>query len=129
MAKTLSYGVPCYNSAEYMDVCIRSLLATGDDIEVLIVDDGSTDDGATLERAQAWQEQEPDRVRAIHKGNGGHGSAVNTALANATGTYFKVVDSDDWLDPGCHGSSDGLPALPSGGSSKRYGHGHRQLRL
>ncbi len=112
MAKTLSYGVPCYNSAEYMDVCIRSLLATGDDIEVLIVDDGSTDDGATLERAQAWQEQEPDRVRAIHKGNGGHGSAVNTALANATGT-----------------SSDGLPALPSGGSSKRYGHGHRQLRL
>ena len=53
MAKTLSYGVPCYNSAEYMDACIRSLLATGDDIEVLIVDDGSTDDGATLERAQA----------------------------------------------------------------------------
>ncbi len=98
MAKTLSYGVPCYNSAEYMDACIRSLLATGDDIEVLIVDDGSTDDGATLDRAQAWQEREPDRIRAIHKQNGGHGSAVNTALANATGTYFKVVDSDDWLD-------------------------------
>lgn len=98
MAKTLTYGVPCYNSAEYMDKCIQSLLATGDDIEVLIVDDGSTDGGATLQRAQAWEEREPERVRAIHKPNGGHGSAVNTALANATGIYFKVVDSDDWLD-------------------------------
>lgn len=98
MQKTITYGVPCYNSAEYMDACITSLLATGDDIEVIIVDDGSNDEGATLEKAQAWEEREPERVRAIHKENGGHGSAVNTALAHATGSYFKVVDSDDWLD-------------------------------
>lgn len=98
MQKTISYGVPCYNSAEYMDKCIQSLLDTGDDIEVLIVDDGSTDEGATLAKAQEWEKRFPDKVRAIHKENGGHGSAVNTALANATGLYFKVVDSDDWLD-------------------------------
>lgn len=98
MQKTISYGVPCYNSAEYMDTCIESLLATGDDIEVLIVDDGSTDDGATLAKGRSWEERYPDTIRLIHKDNGGHGSAVNTALSHATGLYFKVVDSDDWLD-------------------------------
>lgn len=94
--KTVTFAVPCYNSAGYMDTCIESLLACGDDIEVLIVDDGSTD--ATAEKADAWEAREPDRVRAIHQENGGHGSAVNTGLANASGLYFKVVDSDDWLD-------------------------------
>ncbi len=98
MRKTITYGIPCYNSAAYMDVCIESLLKTGDDIEILIVDDGSTDDGATLAKARAWEERHPDLIRAIHKENGGHGSAVNTALSHATSTYFKVVDSDDWLD-------------------------------
>ncbi len=98
MQPTITYGVPCYGSADYMDVCIQSLLDTGEDIEVIIVDDGSDDGGKTWERAQAWEQAEPRRVRAIHKENGGHGSAVNTALSNATGLYFKVVDSDDWLD-------------------------------
>ena len=95
--KTITFAVPCYNSASYMDKCIESLLACGDDIEILIVDDGSTKDN-TAEKADEWQERHPDIVRAIHKENGGHGSAVNTGLANATGRYFKVVDSDDWLD-------------------------------
>lgn len=98
MQPIITYGVPCYNSADYMDVCIKSLLQTGEDIEVLIVDDGSTDEGRTWACAQAWEKAEGTRVRAIHKENGGHGSAVNTALANAHGLYFKVVDSDDWLD-------------------------------
>lgn len=98
MQKTISYGVPCYNSAEYMDTCIESLLATGDDIEVLIVDDGSTDDGVTLAKGRSWEERYPGTIRLIHKDNGGHGSAVNAALSHATGLYFKVVDSDDWLD-------------------------------
>ncbi len=80
-----------------MDKCIESLLAVGDDIEIIIVDDGSTKDN-TAESADAWQERHPDIIRAIHKENGGHGSAVNCGLAHATGTYFKVVDSDDWLD-------------------------------
>lgn len=94
--KTVSFAVPCFNSAEYMDKCIESLLKCGDDIEILLIDDGSSDD--TLKKAKEWEERYPDIVRAIHKENGGHGSAVNTGIDNATGLYYKVVDSDDWLD-------------------------------
>lgn len=94
--KTLSFAVPCYNSAEYMDKCIDSLVKCGDDVEVMIVDDGSSDD--TLKIAKEWEERYPTIVKAIHKENGGHGSAVNTGLEHATGLYYKVVDSDDWLD-------------------------------
>ena len=95
--KTLTFAVPCYNSAEYMDHCIESLLVAGDDIEIIIVDDGSTkDDTAAI--ADSWAERYPDIVKAVHKENGGHGSAVNAGLAHATGLYYKVVDSDDWLD-------------------------------
>ena len=98
--KTISFAVPCYNSAEYMDKCIESLVACAegkDDIEILIVDDGSTKDD-TPQIADQWQERFPLLVKAIHKPNGGHGSAVNMGLENASGVYFKVVDSDDWLD-------------------------------
>ncbi|MBP3867395.1 MAG: glycosyltransferase family 2 protein [Eggerthellaceae bacterium] len=98
--KTISFAVPCYNSADYMDKCIESLLACDngtDDIEILIVDDGSTKDN-TAQKADEWHERYPETVYAIHKENGGHGSAVNTGLEYARGRYFKVVDSDDWLD-------------------------------
>lgn len=95
--KTISFAVPCYNSAAYMDVCIESILKCGEDIEIIIVDDGSTKDD-TAAKADEWQERHPDIIRAMHQENGGHGQAVNTGLANATGYYFKVVDSDDWLD-------------------------------
>ena len=100
--KTISFAVPCYNSAGYMDKCIESLLACGgsqgiDDIEILIVDDGSTKDD-TPQKADEWQRLHPGVIKAIHQENGGHGEAVNSGLANATGVYFKVVDSDDWLD-------------------------------
>lgn len=95
--KTLSFAVPCYNSAEYMDKCIESLLKCGSDIEIIIVDDGSTKDD-TPEIADKWQEKHPDIIKVIHKPNGGHGSAVNAGLKAAEGLYFKVVDSDDWID-------------------------------
>lgn len=96
--KLITYAIPCYNSAEYMDTCVKSILACGrDDIEVIIVDDGSTKDD-TLAKAQAWEQTHPGIVRAIHQENGGHGAAVMTGLENARGLYFKVVDSDDWLD-------------------------------
>ena len=95
--KTISFAVPCYNSAAYMDHCIETLLACGDDVEILIVNDGSTRDN-TAEKADEWQRRYPDVIRALHKENGGHGSAVNIGLENAKGRYFKVVDSDDWLD-------------------------------
>lgn len=95
--KLITFAVPCYNSAEYMDKCIQSLLKAGEEAEILIVDDGSTKDN-TAEIADKYQADYPTIVRAIHKENGGHGDAVNVGLKNAVGRYFKVVDSDDWVD-------------------------------
>lgn len=100
LMKTISFAVPCYNSASYMGTCIESLLACDegkDDIEIIIVDDGSTKDN-TAEVADEWAAKYPGTIRAIHQENAGHGGAVNTGLAAAEGRYFKVVDSDDWLD-------------------------------
>lgn len=95
--KTISFAVPCYNSADYMEKCVDSLLPCGDDIEIILVNDGSTKDN-TPEICDRLAEEHPGIVRAIHKENGGHGSAVNYGLDAAEGLYFKVVDSDDWLD-------------------------------
>ena len=95
--KTVSFAIPCYNAAEYMDKCIESLLKCGDDIEIIIVNDGSTKDD-TGEKAHEWEHRYPGIIRAIDQENAGHGGAVNTGLAASTGLYFKVVDSDDWLD-------------------------------
>ncbi len=100
MNKTITFGVPCYNSAEYMDKCITSIVegsACAPDVQVVVVDDGSTKDD-TLAHAQAWHERYPDIVDVVHQENGGHGRAVMCALEHARGTYFKVVDSDDWVD-------------------------------
>ena len=93
--KLLSIAIPSYNSEAYMSKCIDSLLIGGEDVEILIVDDGSTD--RTAEIADEYAAKFPTIVKAIHKENGGHGSAVNAGIANATGIYFKVVDSDDWV--------------------------------
>ena len=95
--KILSFAVPCYNSAAYMRHCIDTLLAGGDEVEILIVDDGSTKDN-TAEIADEYERKYPGICRAIHQPNGGHGEAVNTGIRNAQGLYFKVVDSDDWVD-------------------------------
>ena len=94
--KLLSIVVPCYNSQDYMEKCVDSLLIGGEDVEILIVDDGSKD--ATAEIADQYEKRFPTIIRAIHQENGGHGSAVNAGIANAAGMYFKVVDSDDWVD-------------------------------
>ena len=79
-----------------MSHCIESLLPGGEDVEILIVDDGSKDDTARI--ADEYQDKYPGIIKAIHQENGGHGEAVNTGLAHASGYYFKVVDSDDWVD-------------------------------
>ena len=94
--KLITFTVPCYNSAAYMDKCIQSLLPAGEDAEIILVDDGSTDETGAI--ADRYAEQYPSVVRVIHQENGGHGEGVNQGLSNALGLYFKVVDSDDWLD-------------------------------
>lgn len=95
--KLLSIAIPCYNSAAYMENCIRSLLPGGDEVEILIVDDGSQKDN-TGEIADRYERKYPGICRAIHQENGGHGAAVNAGLREATGIFFKVVDSDDWVN-------------------------------
>lgn len=94
--KLLTFAIPCYNSQDYMEHCINSILPGGDDVEILIIDDGSKD--RTAEIADDYEKRYPGIVRAIHQENGGHGEAVNAGIRNATGLYFKVVDSDDWVD-------------------------------
>ena len=94
--KLLSVAIPSYNSQDYMEHCIESLLKGGEDVEIIIVDDGSTD--RTSEIADSYAVKYPNIVKAVHQENGGHGEAVNAGLRNATGLYFKVVDSDDWVD-------------------------------
>ncbi len=95
--KLLTFAIPCYNSESYMEKCIESILPGGEDVEILIVNDGSKD--RTAEIADAYAAKYPTICRAIHQENGGHGEAVNAGIRNATGLYFKVVDSDDWVDP------------------------------
>lgn len=100
MAKTITFGIPCYNSAEYMDRCISSIVegsGAASDVQVVVVDDGSTKDD-TLAHAQSWHDRYPDIVTVVHQENGGHGRAVMAAIEHAEGAYFKVVDSDDWVD-------------------------------
>ena len=94
--KLLSIAIPCYNSEAYMEKCIESLLKGGEDVEILVVNDGSSD--RTAEIADAYAEKYPTIIKAVHQENGGHGEAVNAGIRNATGLYFKVVDSDDWVD-------------------------------
>lgn len=93
--KLLSFAVPSYNSQDYLEKCVESLVVGGDDVEVMIIDDGSVD--KTPQIADKLEAKYPGIVRAIHQENKGHGGAVNTGIENAKGLYFKVVDSDDWV--------------------------------
>ncbi|MCD8040341.1 MAG: glycosyltransferase [Clostridia bacterium] len=94
--KLITFLVPCYNSQDYMQKCIDSLLPAGEDAEIIIVDDGSKDNTAAI--ADGYAENYPAMVRLVHQPNGGHGSGINCGISLAQGLYFKVVDSDDWLD-------------------------------
>lgn len=93
--KLLTVAIPAYNSQDYLDRSVESLIVGGEDVEILIIDDGSTDQ--TGELADEYAAKYPSIVKAIHKENGGHGSAVNTGIEYASGIFYKVVDSDDWV--------------------------------
>lgn len=94
--KYITFAVPCYNSESYMSHCIDTLLTGGEDVEILIINDGSKDN--TKKIAEEYQKKYPNIIKAINKENGGHGSGVNKGLELASGLYYKVVDSDDWID-------------------------------
>ena len=94
--KLLSIGIPSYNSEGFMRKCIESLLPGGEEVEIIIVNDGSKDGTAAI--ADEYAAKYPTIVKAVHQENGGHGEAVNAGLRNATGLYYKVVDSDDWVN-------------------------------
>ena len=94
--KLLSIGIPSYNSEKFMRKCIESLLPGGDEVEIIIVNDGSKDGTGAI--ADEYAAKYPTIVKAVHQENGGHGEAVNAGLRNATGLYYKVVDSDDWVN-------------------------------
>lgn len=94
----LTVCVPVYNMEKLLERCLSTLLA-GDDLEgleVLVIDDGSKD--RSLAVARRFEARFPGVVRVIAKENGGHGSVINRGLAEARGRYFRLVDSDDWVD-------------------------------
>lgn len=94
--KYITFTIPCYNSESYMGKAIESILPAGEDVEILIVNDGSAD--GTEELGRKYAREYPSIIKVISKENGGHGDAVNSGLSQAAGKYFKVVDSDDWVD-------------------------------
>lgn len=95
--KVLSFVIPSYNSAHFLDKCIPSMLVPEllSKIEIIVVNDGSTD--ATIEAASRYCLQYPDTVQLISQDNKGHGGALNTGCAAAKGKYLKVIDADDWV--------------------------------
>lgn len=94
--KLITFCIPSYNSEAYLHYALDSLIPAGDKIEVLIIDDGSKDN--TLKIAKEYEEKYPNIFKAIHQENKGHGGAINTGLSFANGKFFKVLDSDDWVD-------------------------------
>lgn len=98
MNKVLTIVVPSYNVEAYLKGTLNSFVEPEilEDIEVLVVNDGSKD--RTPEIAESFEKKYPGTFRLISKENGGHGSTINRGIEEASGRYFKVVDGDDWVD-------------------------------
>ena len=96
--KTLSIIIPTYNVEKYIERCLKSILLDSilEDIEVIIVNDGSKDNSIKI--AREYEEKYKDSIIVIDKENGGHGSTINAGLKVATGKYTKIIDSDDWVN-------------------------------
>ena len=96
--KILTIVIPSYNTEKFIHENMKTFLHPDlyKDVEILLIDDGSTD--TTAQNIRKYQEKYPDYIRAISKENGHHGSVINRGIAEATGKYFKVIDADDWVD-------------------------------
>lgn len=100
MKKLLSVVIPTYNMEKYLNRCLDSFIIEDKDLlnklEVIVVNDGSKDSSSAI--AHEYQQKYPDVFSVIDKENGHYGSCINAALKVATGKYFRIVDSDDWVD-------------------------------
>lgn len=98
MMKTLTVSVAAYNVAQYLPKLLDSILGAENKnaVEILVVNDGSSDDTAQI--VKGYVQQYPDIVRLIDKANGGHGSTINKGIEEASGKYFRALDGDDWLN-------------------------------
>ena len=98
MEKILSIIIPTYNMAALLPRCMDSLTASGvlDDLDILVVNDGSTDSSRAV--AYSYAERYPQSIKVVDKKNGNYGSTINAALPLAVGEYVKVLDADDWFD-------------------------------
>lgn len=96
--KILTISIAAYNVEQYLDKTLSSMIDDRiiDDLEILIVDDGSKDNTAQI--AITYEESYPNSIHYVVKENGGHGSTINKGISLATGKYFKVIDGDDWVD-------------------------------
>lgn len=96
MQELISVIVPVYNVAQYLERCLTSLAGqTYKNIEIILVDDGSTDTSGEI--CDAWQKKD-SRIRVFHKTNGGLSDARNYGMQRASGEYICFIDSDDWID-------------------------------
>ena len=101
MEKILTIVIPTYNMQDYLHRCLDSLIVPEEQmqrLEVLVVNDGSKDNSSAI--AHEYQDNYPDTFRVIDKENGNYGSCVNRGLKEASGKYIKILDADDWFDPG-----------------------------
>ena len=97
MSDTISVIIPVYNVEQYLPACLDSLLSQSyRELEILLIDDGSTDSSGAICDAYAKKDY---RIRVIHQKNGGAANAKNTGLRAATGKYLTFLDSDDYLEP------------------------------
>lgn len=105
--KLLSFIIPSYNCQQFLGKCVESMLCPEvlDKLDIIIVNDGSTDDTAAV--AKAYCDRYPESIRLINQENKGHGGALNTGCAAAEGKFLKVIDADDWVE------TENLPAFLS----------------
>lgn len=99
MEKTLTIVVPSYNTEKYVEDCLPNMLDERflHEIEILLIDDGSTDQ--TNVKLNEYEKKFPNSIRVISKENGGHGSVINRGIIEAKGKYFRVIDGDDTVIP------------------------------